>query len=134
MTITTGSDVLDALLLPSATAKSMERTMKDMGMTPGDVGRCIALARDVSRQCLRLSPAFGTRLTRRDGRGVGIVVGVKPSGYREPLIGVKRTANPRIDADLAERLFSTGTLVWTVDPSAANPGIAQSPLDDWKLD
>lgn len=132
MTITTGSDVLDELLLPSSTAQSMERTMKDMGMMPGDVGRCIALARDLSRQCLTFSPAFGTRLTRRDGRGFGIVVGVKPSGYREPLTGMKRTAHRRIDADLAERLFSTDTLVWTVDPSAANPGIAQSRLDNWK--
>jgi hypothetical protein len=132
MTTTTDRDVLDELLLPTATARSMERAMKAMGMMPGDVSRCISLAHDLSRQCLTFSPAFGTRLTRLDGRGEGVVVGVKPSGYREPLTGARRTANARIDADLAERLFSTGTLVWTVDPSAANPGIAQSPLDDWK--
>lgn len=134
MTIAAESDVLDELLLPSATVQSMERTMKDMGMMPGDVARCIMLARDLSRQCLRFSPAFGTRLTRRDGRGVGIVVGVKPPGYREPLTGVKRTANPGIDADLAERLFSTHTLVWTVDLTSARQGIAQSSLDDWTTD
>lgn len=125
-----GSEALDLLVLPQSKRDAIRARCRSLGLQPGDVGRCVDLALQCARQCLRAPVPFGAVVERIDGRGGReIVIGSKPSGFRERIFSSLRTAMRR-DRELPGW---DEPLVWTADPSSSRPGISQSRLSDWKV-
>lgn len=120
--------VIDLMILPQSRRDQLETLFRATGMSHGDVARCIDLAFRCAEQCLREPIPIGAKVEATNGRGSPqIVVGCKPSGFRERLAHGKAR---RTSVDLDGRWDEV--LLWTVDPSSKRPGISQSRMSDWK--
>lgn len=121
--------ILDLMILPQARRDEITRICRDLGLSHGDVARCVDLAFQCASQCLREPVRFGTRVSKAARTdGVHIVVGTKPNRFEERFVMRSKDRRPIAFPDLGGE-----ALVWTVDPTSSRPGISQSRWCDWNV-